>query len=104
MLGANTFSIAIADPFGILPGLYVLGKTQVESEGQRFCRLLCDDLFTYCVTAFQLALAYPSETGGVAASMVKFLGVFAPTQLPLAVIEGLLSVVIVIALEILCDA
>ena len=31
--------------------------------------------------------------------MVKFLGVFAPTQLPLAVIEGILTVVIVIGLE-----
>ena len=30
---------------------------------------------------------------------VKFLGIFAPTQLPLAVIEGILTVVVVIALE-----
>ena len=30
---------------------------------------------------------------------MKFLGVFAPTQLPLAVIEGILTVVVVIALE-----
>ena len=37
--------------------------------------------------------------GGGPASAVKFLGVFAPTQLPLAVMEGLLTVVIVIALE-----
>ena len=44
-------------------------------------------------------MAYPSEAGGVGASAVKFLGVFAPTQLPLAVMEGLLTVVIVIALE-----
>ena len=43
--------------------------------------------------------ADPSEAGGVGASAVKFLGVFAPTQLPLAVMEGLLTVVIVIALE-----
>mgnify|MGYP003202469098 FL=1 len=57
------------------------------------------DLFTYCVTSFQLALAYPSEVGGVGASIVKFLGIFATTQLPLAVIEGILTVVIVIALE-----
>ena len=57
------------------------------------------DLFTYCVTSVQLALAYPSESGGVLASTVKFLGVFAPTQLPLAVIEGILTVIIVIALE-----
>jgi cobalt/nickel transport system permease protein len=56
-------------------------------------------LFTYCVTSVQLALAYPSENGGIAASMVKFLAVFAPTQLPLAIIEGILTVVIVIGLE-----
>ena len=47
----------------------------------------------------QLALAYPSEVGGFAASLVKFLGIFAATQVPLAVIEGILSVVIMIALE-----
>ena len=47
----------------------------------------------------QLALAYPSAQGGVTASAVKFLGIFAPTQLPLAVIEGILTVVVVIALE-----
>lgn len=32
-------------------------------------------------------------------SIAKFLGIFATTQLPLAVIEGILTVVIVIALE-----
>ena len=51
------------------------------------------------MTSLQLSLAYPSEVGGGAASAVKFLGVFAPTQLPLAVIEGILTVIIVIALE-----
>ena len=57
------------------------------------------DLFTYCVTSFQLALAYPSEVGGVLASAAKFLGIFAVTQVPLAIIEGILSVVVVIGLE-----
>ena len=64
-----------------------------------FLAAFAGDLFTYCVTSVQLALAYPSESGGVLASTVKFLGVFAPTQLPLAVIEGILTVIIVIALE-----
>ena len=36
---------------------------------------------------------------GVAAAAVKFLGVFAPTQLPLAVLEGILTVLIIMALE-----
>lgn len=57
------------------------------------------DIFTYCITSFQLAIAYPSEEGGVIASMGKFLGVFAPTQLPLAVLEGILTVLIMIALK-----
>ena len=64
-----------------------------------FLAAFLGDLFTYCVTSIQLALAYPSEAGGVGASTLKFLGVFAPTQLPLAVIEGILTVVIVIGLE-----
>lgn len=37
--------------------------------------------------------------GGVAASAVEFLGVFAPTQLPLAVVEGILTMLVVMGLE-----
>lgn len=98
-LGANTFSMAIAGPF-LSYGLYTLGKKlKVNKKVNVFIACFLGDLFTYCVTAIELAIAYPSQTGGVAASAVKFLGVFAPTQLPLAVIEGILSVIIVIALE-----
>ena len=57
------------------------------------------DLFTYCVTSFQLGLAYPSQVGGVGASVVKFLGIFAITQVPLAIIEGILTAVVVMILE-----
>ena len=35
--------------------------------------------------------------------MVKFLGVFAPTQVPLAVIEGILTVIVIIGLEKYAD-
>lgn len=57
------------------------------------------DLFTYCVTSVELAMAYPSSVGGFGASLVKFLGIFATTQVPLAIIEGILTVIIVIGLE-----
>lgn len=98
-LGANTFSMAVAGPL-VSFGLYKLcGKLKVNRRVSIFLAAFLGDLFTYCVTSFQLALAYPSEAGGIAASAVKFLGVFAPTQLPLAVIEGILTVVIMIALE-----
>lgn len=98
-LGANTFSMAIAGPL-VSYGLYKLcGKLKVNRHVGIFVAAAIGDLFTYCVTSIQLALAYPSQNGGVAASAAKFLAVFAPTQLPLAVIEGILSVVIIMGLE-----
>lgn len=98
-LGANTFSMAIAGPLVSL-GIYKLCKVlKINKHIGIFLAAFLGDLFTYCVTSVQLALAYPSAQGGVAASAIKFLGVFAPTQLPLAVIEGILTVVIIMGLE-----
>ena len=48
---------------------------------------------------FSSALCGATPPPAPPASAVKFLGIFAPTQLPLAVIEGILTVVVVIALE-----
>lgn len=98
-LGANTFSMAIAGPLVSFGIYHACRKLKVNQRAGIFLAAFLGDLFTYCVTSVQLALAYPSEAGGVAASVVKFLGVFAPTQLPLAVIEGIVTVVIVIGLE-----
>lgn len=98
-LGANTFSMAIAGPF-VSFGIYKLcGKLKVNKMVSVFLAATLGDLLTYCVTSMQLAVAYPAATGGVAASAVKFLGVFAPTQLPLAILEGMLTVIVVITLE-----
>lgn len=98
-LGANTFSMAIAGPL-VSYGIYGLcKKLNANKRVSVFLAAAVGDLFTYCVTSVQLALAYPSPQGGVAASIAEFLGVFAPTQLPLAVVEGILTVLIVIALE-----
>ena len=54
---------------------------------------------SFPMTSIQLALAFPSTQGGVFASALEFLGIFAPTQLPLAVVEGILTVLIMMALE-----
>lgn len=98
-LGANTFSMAIAGPF-VSFGIYKLcQKLKVNKHVGIFLAAFLGDLFTYCVTSMQLAIAYPSVNGGVPASALKFLAVFAPTQLPLAIIEGILTVLIMIGLE-----
>ncbi|MGN6713823.1 energy-coupling factor ABC transporter permease [Anaerocolumna jejuensis] len=98
-LGANTFSMAIAGPL-LSFGIYTLcKKLKVNKFVSIFLAAFLGDIFTYCVTSFQLALSYPSPQGGVMASVAKFLGVFAPTQLPLAILEGILTVLIIMALE-----
>ncbi|QAT44169.1 energy-coupling factor ABC transporter permease [Aminipila luticellarii] len=98
-LGANTFSMAIAGPF-LSYGIYILcKKLHVNKYVGIFLAASIGDIFTYCVTSLELAIAYPSPTGGYMASVVKFLAVFAPTQLPLAIIEGILTVIIIMGLE-----
>jgi len=98
-LGANTFSMAIAGPF-VSFGIYKLcQKLKINRLLGIFLAASMGDLFTYCITSAQLAIAYPSEVGGFGASLVKFMGVFAITQLPLAIIEGILTVVIMMGLE-----
>lgn len=98
-LGANNFSMGIAGPI-LSFTIYKLGmKVKLNRKVTIFLAAALGDLFTYCVTSFQLAAAYPSEQGGFFGSAAQFLGVFAPTQLPLAIIEGLLTVIIIIGME-----
>ncbi len=96
-LGANCFSMAITGP--ILSLIYKgLSKTRINRRITVFLAASLGDLFTDCVTSVQLALAYPSAQGGVKHPLSTS-GKFAPTQLPLQMIEGILTVVVVIALE-----
>ena len=96
-LGANCFSMAIAGPIVSWAIYRFLKKTGVNKKVTVFVAAFLGDLFTYCVTSVELAAAY--HAGGFGAALVKFLANFAATQIPLAVIEGILTVVIVIGLE-----
>lgn len=96
-LGANSFSMAITGPlvsFGIYKLLYKKNKAVAV-----FLAAALGDLATYVVTSLQLALANPSTTGGVLESFLKFAAIFAVTQVPLAIIEGLLTNIIVNILD-----
>mgnify|MGYP001623009114 FL=1 len=97
-IGANTFSMAVAGPL-VSYGLYRLGKKlKLPMYVNVFLAAFLGDLFTYCVTAVQLGLAHHADSTLLAA-IGEFLLVFAPTQLPLAVIEGLLTCMILMGLE-----
>lgn len=97
-LGANTFSMAIAGPFVSYGIFFVCKKCKVNRYVSVFLAAALGDLFTYCITAVQMALAHNADTTIIGA-MGKFLLVFAPTQLPLAIIEGVITVLIIMGLE-----
>lgn len=91
-LGANTFSMAIAGSF-VAWGVHRLSlKLGLPASLAIFLAATISDLCTYAVTSLQLGLAFPAAEGGVAASTAKFLFIFVPTQVPLALSEGFLTV------------
>ena len=93
-LGANVFSMAIVGPFAAA-AIYRMAKaTKLPFGLSIFFAASLADLLTYVVTSAQLALAFPDPGGGFTASFAKFAGVFAITQIPLAVSEGILTVVV----------
>jgi cobalt/nickel transport system permease protein len=97
-LGANAVSMAVAGPLVAWAIWRALGS-RAPVWLAVFLAAALSDLLTYVVTALQLALAYPDPAGGVAASLLKFGAIFAVTQIPLAVSEGVLTVLIFNALQ-----
>lgn len=97
-LGANTVSMAIVGPL-VAWGIWVGLRGKAPDWLSIFLAAAMADLMTYVTTSLQLALAYPDPVGGIAASFAKFGMVFAVTQIPLAISEGILTVLIFNALR-----
>lgn len=91
-LGANAFSMAVVGPWAGYAVWRLFRRAGILVAV--FLAMMTADLATYCATAVQLALAFPDPQTGVVGSLAKFLGVFAITQIPLAIIEGLVGVVV----------
>jgi cobalt/nickel transport system permease protein len=92
-LGANAFSMAIVGPL-VAYVVYNAIATTGHQKIAVFMASMLEDLCTYLVTAVQLALAFPAVQGGFMAAFIKFVGVFAITQIPLAISEGLLTLLV----------
>jgi cobalt/nickel transport system permease protein len=97
-LGANAFGMAVVGP-------WVAWLIWRSLNGRApfwvtvFLAAALADLSTYVVTSLQLALAHPDPVGGIGASFIKFGTIFAVTQIPLAISEGVLTVLIMNALQ-----
>lgn len=85
-LGANIFSMGIAGPFMAVAVWSILRKAGVGVPVSMMCGALVADLFTYVVTAGQMTL----DHGASLDAFVIFLSNYAVTQVPLAIIEGIL--------------
>ncbi|MGB9826034.1 MAG: energy-coupling factor ABC transporter permease, partial [Desulfofundulus sp.] len=93
-LGANTFSMAVVGPL-VAYVLFRLGQRLALPRWLSvFMAAFAGDLLTYVTTSIQLALAFPASHGGVLGAMLKFMGIFAVTQVPLAISEGILTIIV----------
>jgi cobalt/nickel transport system permease protein len=89
VLGANIVSMGIVGPVIGYLVYRALKDTSVNIYLTVFLATALADMFTYVTTSLELALAYPAEVGGVGSSFILFMGIFAVTQVPLAIVEGI---------------
>jgi cobalt/nickel transport system permease protein len=91
-LGANIVSMGIVGPLAAWLVWKGAGKVGLSVSIGIFLAAVAGDLLTYVTTATQLAMAYPIPT--FESAFVKFIAIYAYTQVPLAIAEGFLTVVI----------
>lgn len=89
-LGANTFSMGIAGPAVGYLVYKAATKARLHLYLSVFLAATLADWATYLVTSIQLALAFPSANG-IFTSFEAFAAVFAITQVPLAIVEGVVT-------------
>lgn len=91
-LGANAMSMAVVGPL-VTYGLYrLMKKLGVSTKINIFVAAVIGNLATYLLTSLQLGAAFAG--GDFVGASVKFMGIFMLTQIPIAIAEGLLTIVI----------
>jgi cobalamin biosynthesis protein CbiM/cobalt ECF transporter T component CbiQ len=91
-LGANVFSMGIMGPVVGWFVWIICKKIHVPTQAGVFLAVALSDLSTYVTTSVQLALAFPAT--GFTEAFLKFVSIFAVTQIPLAIAEGILAIFI----------
>jgi cobalt/nickel transport system permease protein len=102
-LGANGFSMAVAGPFAGYAVYLLANKLKCPRPVSVFLAAFVADLSTYAVTSTQLALAFNNDAVGFSQSLLEFMALFAVPQIPLAIIEGILTVMVYSAINSLCE-
>ncbi|MDO5076101.1 energy-coupling factor ABC transporter permease [Corynebacterium sp.] len=100
-LGANVFSMAIVGPWVGYAMWKVSRKAGLSASVAIFLAAFFADLSTYVVTALQLAAAH--HAAGFANAATTFMALYAPTQVPLAVVEGIVTVLVFRSLSVIAS-
>ncbi|MDO5681705.1 MAG: energy-coupling factor ABC transporter permease [Propionibacteriaceae bacterium] len=97
-LGANVFSLGIVGPWAAYATFCALRGLRVGETVAVFVAVAVANIAIYGTTSIQLALAFPDPATGFLGAFAKFAGLFAVTQVPLAITEGILAVLLFRAL------
>lgn len=87
-LGANVFSMGIAGPIAGWLAFKAMRSFKAGILPSVFIAIVLADWITYVTTSFELAIAYPGAN--ILNTFLSFMGIFALTQIPLAIGEGIL--------------
>jgi cobalt/nickel transport system permease protein len=86
-LGANLFALGVVGPWVA----WAIARGTNPPNWRVFLAGLASSLATYAVTSFELAAAFPDATSGILGSFLRFAGLFALTQVPIGVVEGIVT-------------
>lgn len=93
-LGANGMSMAVGGP---VAGYFIwrlANRFKIRKDVGVFLCAFTADIITYLITSIQLGSAFPDPQLGFMASVIKFMSIFCITQIPIAIAEGLLTVIV----------
>lgn len=93
-LGANGMSMAVGGPVVGYAIWRIANRLKIRKDVGVFLCAFTADIATYFITSIQLAGAFPDPQFGFMASAAKFMGIFCLTQIPIAIAEGLLTVIV----------
>jgi len=91
-LGANVFSMGIVGPLTAYAIWVACKKVRLSNSLSMFLAAALGNLITYVTTSVQLAFVFPFPS--IFDAFLKFGGIFAITQIPLAIGEGILAVIL----------
>ncbi len=91
-LGANGFSMAVIGGYMAVLIYQLCKKINMPQWIGIFLAAFLSDLSTYVCTSIQLGLAFRSDGHPFLENAIKFLSIFAVSQVPLAIIEGILTI------------